>query len=614
MNPFGTTRVDTPFQDHADLKDLFSDQFSRIKAILEEVGSDRNHQSRGVVLAGGPGSGKTHLIMRLARDIMASHRILFIRQPNNAGAVFFHTYSRMIESLVENVPGTEYSQIEYLLAKSFSKIVISSINRRQKATDKMVSMKKLLSDDHLNIYRKLGRSNSEKRRNNWRFIEKRTLEWWGSAYGFGGFSASIVKALIKYCSHTDSNRREIVRKWLAGTELSPSELKITGLENLPPDTGLEAFAMEAMGVLGRLSIEDQPLIIVFDQLEGLKHNEELLRAFGESVKELFTHIPNTLMLFNLFPSRWKAYASQLDPSVVDRMSRDTIFLDTPSREEMLALLRFRAGQCGQDIHSICSFEELEQILSHTTIRKVLNAASDYYRFKMENIPLPRQIAGFEEEIRSQVMDLKEEIAALKAYLNIETPTLDQARQTMAIKGIIEACRERATEALEKDFLISGSDDAGKLQVVLSALTEDSGLRTTTLKKGARKLPHHVMAQAPDRGNFVAGFLHAGARSFSARLKNFNDLCTAYKNAEFIVFRDQRAPAVRSKLGIQEIKRLNASENGTFQIMDRENRIVFETIYRLITDIQNREVDLDTAQAVRVLRQMYRDYWLIKLIG
>ena len=65
-NPFGSSRVDTPFQDHVDFRAIFQDEFERLKSILIDIKQDPNHQSKGAVVIGEPGSGKTHLMMRLA--------------------------------------------------------------------------------------------------------------------------------------------------------------------------------------------------------------------------------------------------------------------------------------------------------------------------------------------------------------------------------------------------------------------------------------------------------------------------------------------------------------------------------------------------------------------
>jgi len=113
---------------------------------------------------------------------------------------------------------------------------------------------------------------------------------------------------------------------------------------------------------------------------------------------------------------------------------------------------------------------------------------------------------------------------------------------------------------------------------------------------------------------VVGFLSAGGKSFSARLKNFNDFCAAAEDALFMIFRDHTVPSVGSNLGTREIKRLKSFENGSFQVMDGDNRVLFETIYRVITDIYNRDTDIALKDAVKVIKKEYHNYWLIKLMA
>nr|WP_320191515.1 hypothetical protein [uncultured Desulfobacter sp.] len=613
MNPFGTSRVDSPFQKHADLKSLFSEQFLRLKALVQEIAADPNHQSRGVVLAGNPGSGKTHLIMRFAGEMINANRILFIRQPNNPDAVFYHVYARMLESLVERVPGTDYTQIQCLLAKSFSSIIINEIRKLKKPSENMKSMDVLLSQSHLNIYRGLGGDDTETRRKNWRFIEKRTLEWWGNTHGFGGEGSAIVKALIKYCSYSDIGRREIIRKWLTGSELSETELRRTGLENRVDTMGLEGFAVEAIRVLGKLSIEDEPLIVVFDQLEGLKYNEELLINFGEAVKELFTHIPNTLMIFNLFPERWEAYSAIFDPSVVERISQNSVFLNTPSRNEMREILECRAKEAALDLTTLFTPDELAKIVNGESIRTVLNNASDYYRLKKDNIPLPQPLSSFKDRILVEIRQLKEEISWLKKHLDFSIPAFQETGQTEKISKLLENYATLAENEYEDILLISDADDAGKLQVMLRALGKGTQLKIGPMKKGRKAVPENVMVRTGRGKTTVTGFLHIKGNAFTSRLKNFNELAESHPYTFFQLIRDERQEKITAKVAVQEINHLKNRGNGVVVSMDRDNRVLFESLYRLITDIQNRDIDMDLHDAVKVIKKLHQDYWVIRLL-
>ena len=616
VNPFGVSRVDNPFQDHVDLKTLFFNQFTRLKSIIGEISDDKNHQSRGVIIAGEPGAGKTHLIMRLAKDIINSNRILFIRQPNNPDAIFYHIYARIVESLVQKVPGTPYTQIEYLLAKSFSKIFIDDVKKQKKPLRKMLAMKNMLEKNHLNLLKKLGNTeNDEKRIKNWLGIEKRTLKWWGSTHGWGT-GAAVVRAFVKYCSYPDFSRREIVRKWLIGLELSKYEIRKTGLENISGKINTEEFALEAISVLGKLSIQDEPLILVFDQLEGLRYNEELLMKFGENIKELFTHIPNCLIIFNFFPDRWEEYSNIFDESIVQRMSKDIIALNTPSKKEMKELLEFRAKKFNVDINSIYKKEDFEIILKGISIRNMLNKASDYYKFRKEGIPLPQKIknpVGFDNKISEELEKLKQQIAWIREYLNIEALSDKEQKEMTKIKKILKTYEANATKEYEKYLIVSDSDDTGKVDIIAKTLMNDSLAEISKTNLGRKKLPEHVMIKDIDNNYIVIGFLHIDGKSFSSRIKNFNSVVWENPNTMFYIFRDKRAPEIHSKKSLNEIKWLNSSDNGNLKTLTKEDRIRFEVIYKIITDIQNRELDIKIQSVIKVIKHLYNDFWLLKLI-
>lgn len=61
VNPFNSNRVDNPFQNHLDFNSIYQEEFTYLCSILEEIKSDVNQQSKGCVIIGEAGSGKTHL-------------------------------------------------------------------------------------------------------------------------------------------------------------------------------------------------------------------------------------------------------------------------------------------------------------------------------------------------------------------------------------------------------------------------------------------------------------------------------------------------------------------------------------------------------------------------
>ena len=97
----------------------------------------------------------------------------------------------------------------------------------------------------------------------------------------------IAHALITYCLVREDRRRKAILTWLAGGYgLDEAEASQLGLPHLwvPIEESAgsveliklrEGQAFEALCTLGILSTYYQPLILAFDQLEGLRGDEEL---------------------------------------------------------------------------------------------------------------------------------------------------------------------------------------------------------------------------------------------------------------------------------------------------------------------------------------------------
>lgn len=680
-NPFSNSRVDTPFQSHTDLKEIYQAEFERLNSILSDIKDDvENHQTQGAVVTGEPGTGKTHLMMRLAKERLTSNRLLFIRQPNNVNSVLYHIYSRMLESLVEKVPNSPYSQLEHLLATSFSQIIVETFrefrNKRstglldyfRKLTDKDRYLLEILANEPLNIYKELGREGARSKRDYWKRIELILEGWWKRYHGDTGYSIAILKGIIKFCSYSDPHKKRLLGKWLSASELEADELESIGLKNWKEEGSKEAFSLAAMTVFGKLSIMGEPLIIVFDQLEGLglEHNKELLQSFGDAVKELFTYVPNSLIILNLFPDRWEYFKAFFDGSVVGRVSHCQIVLNKPTEEQLLKLLTLKAQIQSIHIEQLFTSEDLQDILAQNSIREVLNRASHYYRYRAQAIPLPGtpipssvppgkkfedeikqqlqgineqlQVSSFEDEVRASFQTVIAEITALRSLMDTAmiqpmnlreetapfvntTPQSAQAtvsaQQTMpSANSLIIDYLEREKAFLEEEYeklvIISDSDDIGKLLAVTEAFNTLLGnIEIERLKLGNRKLPEHWCIKTPTQ-SFIIGFLQVSDMVFPSRIKNFNELVTNYEDIQFTLFRDVRETTITGKVGKAEIDKLNKAHNGQFIYMDKEDRLTFELIYKLIIDIQNKDFDVDLGKALKTLESLMSHYWLIKI--
>jgi len=237
--------------------------------------------------------------MRFVKNVSKTNRFLFIRQPNNPNAVLFHIYARTLESFKEKIDHSKYSQLEYLLAKSFSKIIINDI-QNNKITQVKSKIRDILSQNHLSIYEQFGKDSSKQKANNWKVLTKMMLKWLKSENASDLISENILKALLKYTYYKDESKREIILRYLGGNEIDAQELASVDLAPWDNHHTKEEFALQAISLFGKLSIFDEPMILCFDQLESMTYNDILLRNFGEALKEIVTHTPNSLIILNLF--------------------------------------------------------------------------------------------------------------------------------------------------------------------------------------------------------------------------------------------------------------------------------------------------------------------------
>jgi len=628
-NPFGDIRVDTPFQQHLDYGDIHQAAFDYLMHIIEDIQQDENKQSRGVVVLGDAGCGKTHLMMRLAQRRLKNNRLLFIRQPNHSESVLYHIYSRVLESLVEEIPGTAYTQLEYLLGRSFSKIVLGLLEKKSKLTQIEQKIQQNLALDFLNIYKTLGKQGTELKRKNWSYIEKKTLEWWEIRYGFSGYAGLVIRGLIKFCRYSDPQRRQRVQRWLAGHQLDSAELESIQLSAWSENMTREEFALEAIAVFGKLSIVDAPLIMIFDQLEGLKYHQTLLMRFGEAVKELFTHVPNSLIICNLFPDRWQQFQSLFDGSILDRLGQYQVSLPLPDAQQLRQLLLNKAQAVALDLTQLFSAEDFQHILAQPSIRSVLNRAAEYYRLYQSGIPLPRQSVHFEQQVWQEITQIKQTITQLYAIVAGDNPSASQAitiaatvpisemkahnNAAQSLSTYLHEQQQRLDAQYDRPVIISSSDDIGKLNTIFSAFQPICGYQLDILHFGKRKLPDHLLIKHPSTDKqVVIAFLHCDGFEFAPKIKNFNELVVNYKQIYFVLFRDQREPAITGKVGQDQTEKLNHSDNGRYRIINRNNRVCFELIYQCVTAIINKDVDYDMSTAYQALQEhIGHKYWLFR---
>jgi len=189
-------------------------------------------------------------------------------------------------------------------------------------------------------------------------------------------------------------------------------------------------------------------------------------------------------------------------------------------------------------------------------------------------------------------------------------------ETIPVSSLILDYLEREREILEDEYdkliVVSDSDDVGKLLAMTEAFnTLLKKLDVDCLKLGKRTLPEHLLINTPTQ-SYAIGFLQVSDMAFPARIKSFNELVVSNPEIDFSLFRDARETIITGKVGNAEIDRLNNTPNGKFIYMEKEDRLTFELIYKLIVDIQNRDFEVDLQPALKTLASIMSHYWLIKI--
>ena len=404
-NPFGSSRVDNPFQDHVDFKEIYQDEFEILKSVITDIKHDKNHQSKGAIVIGEPGSGKTHLMMRLAKELLKVNRLLFIRQPNNP-------------------------------------------------------------DDELEI-----------------ILNQHSIR-------------SVLNRASDYYQYKVHN------------------------VPLPERSSSPSKPIVSEAVQERLTLLENELAKLQKKARSsFREEQENIDVFSQTLQELDDDFTN-----------WK--------QVVSNLVEDVQFLYIKT-------------------------EELEQ----------------------KTKELDKRLEKIEGE------DGGGGPSPLILYLQRQKTLIEQ-----------ESTQPK---------IISDSDDIGKLRTIAQAFKNIKDFELNSLRLGSRRLPEHLVIQS-EHQSIAIGFLQINGGSFTARIQNWNELVLRQKDTSFKILRDRRQPEITGKVGKEEIEKLNNASQGSFIIMEQENRISFELIYKLIIDIQERDVDFALEEALPDLIDYLDNYWLINL--
>jgi hypothetical protein len=555
------SKVDTPWQDHPDLEEVNRVPFERICFVLDQL---KNHSpdnpaaSQGVVLLGEAGTGKTHLLMRIAKRLSKSNYVLFVTRPNNEEAVYLHTWSNIVQSLAEVVPArsAERSQLDDLLAHVFSAVLIPEF---ENGGDQERRWAQRLRKDPLHLFQMLGEG--EQREKNFRKIRERTLRYLKQKNPT--INETITHALVTYALAAEDSTRRIILTWLAGqggideTEAKRLGLPIQWVEvndqsthaNYLKEREWQAFG--AIRTLGFLSTYYQPLILAYDQLEGLRTRESLTRRWSEAVREIINYAPNYLVLTCVFPSLWNRWTADtwVEMSSAQRIGPRKITLEPFTSQHARQLLEAHTAARARELglpSPIYPFEDADVAdvcAKVTTPREFLLEAQERFEtWLFQNDP---------EEAQAK---LPKASPAPKAPTAAPPPPPQLSIDTVLSREL-ERLEKQAHQTLRRR-VPDEEDLFGRVQNIVEELSREYTPRFRTAERGRLVMPFNIVVIPPEAPGLCLSILNSSGNSLTARLRNLSEVARqgqAFGSA--LILRDKRCGAPSGQVGVGILKEL-----------------------------------------------------------
>jgi hypothetical protein len=335
-NPFLQDRVDSPWQEaFQDVPEINQKAFQSCLNSVEAV--YRGNQSRGLILHGEPGSGKTHLLQRLRFFTQKDPRTWFIYIPpfTGPGRFWRHLLERFFydicqrskesersregaaeEGLKEEGPGQgPLTQIEEALTRHLMAKPLDSTQElsrwwqricQQDAPGEALFKRLGSTFDHLTVRYRL--------------------------------DPEVMKVLRQYVTW---NHRSIAYAYLLGRDLPEEELALLKVKNSLED---EERAKQAVLTFCHLAGRNFTIILAFDQIEGLQLTiEDLdgLRTFGNNAVDLMGQCENLLVLSAVQTYFLKSLNRAIHTAYYDRIAQDESVLGLLTRDSAKRLIEYR---------------------------------------------------------------------------------------------------------------------------------------------------------------------------------------------------------------------------------------------------------------------------------
>jgi hypothetical protein len=315
-NPFVSNRVDSAWdRDAVDVEAINRTAFQRCSETIDLVHS--TGQCRGLLLAGEPGSGKTHLLQRLRRHVQEQGGDCFVYIPPVSGPdrFFRDLLQHTVQDLVGSRTGSASSQLERILVRELLKF----------ETRERVSAAAFWADvraRHAPGEALFGWLETPMQR----LCERLEVD------------PDVIRVLRHYLG---VHHRFDAYAWLLGRSVPDPALERLGVGRTLED---DADAFLALIALSRLAGARSVLVLAFDQLEGLQvtaDDREGLQAFAAGIARLFVECRNIATISCVQTYFMQDLERAVPPAHMQRLAQDQGALTPLNRAAALELVAQR---------------------------------------------------------------------------------------------------------------------------------------------------------------------------------------------------------------------------------------------------------------------------------
>jgi hypothetical protein len=417
-NPFLQDRVDSPWQESfQDVPEINRTAFQSIQNSIKAV--YQGNQSRGLILHGEPGSGKTHLLQRLRFFTQKEPRTWFIYVPPFPGPNRFwrHLLERFFydicqrskladnqlsgKPLIEEGPGQgPLTQIEEALTRHLLGKPLSSTQELARLWADICKQ----DAPGEPLFRRLTPT-----------FNKLTVQF--------RLEPDVMRVIRHYLTW---NNRSIAYAFLLGRDLPEEELHLLGVTQSLDD---EDRARQAVITFCRLAGEHFTIILAFDQIEGLQlrlDDLDGLRAFANNIVDLMSQGRNLLILSAAQTYFLDTLKKSMHVAFYDRIAQDESILTTMIKEPAKSLIELRL-RAQEEIGRLqkgdpkrgplwpFTAKEIEKLVpvGGVSARRLIKEARQLFDGKRDVRPPPSPDLGshwkeqFEEELKKPITRLDE---------------------------------------------------------------------------------------------------------------------------------------------------------------------------------------------------------------